>query len=459
MAHQITRLSVALGMALGLMGATGCTRSISSTPGDAPNLQQWVDTIKNKGPAREREPLPLLTEQEVFSYADHMTVSINPNPESAIARAGAAAAPAALDAKVLEALGVEQAGDEVAKSWVASAKAFRMDVANAEHAKIFADKLKVAAGVDASKADDKSQTPTAGTADATTAEKTSAATESTDAAQDEGDKPTRKRIRDKASDGESDEQAVPEKSAPEQNATAEATAPTTNAAVSDVAALVGQVAPAAQQTGLTLDQTLALIQSLKHAGRGNADVAEVFSQLAAQDSAARGWDRVTAAPQATAPLLVEALNAGVLGMAKSHETVLAATGAASATLVDDTLVSDAELLADNRPLRSPFDLPQTDTGNRSKQALRPDSTRPKQALESFPLDSLAMVGTIGHGAGMVALIMSPDKVVYRVGTGQYLGQQDGRVTGIDEGQVQLVELVQDGSGGWVEQPANIVLTE
>ena len=91
--------------------------------------------------------------------------------------------------------------------------------------------------------------------------------------------------------------------------------------------------------------------------------------------------------------------------------------------------------------------------------LRPDPNRRKEPLEQYPLDSLDMVGTIGKGAGLVALVMGPDKVTYRVRPGNYLGQSDGRVTSVREDGLELVELVPDGAGGWLERPASIALED
>lgn len=90
---------------------------------------------------------------------------------------------------------------------------------------------------------------------------------------------------------------------------------------------------------------------------------------------------------------------------------------------------------------------------------RPDPGRRKQTLEQFPLDSLDMVGTLGRGAGVIALVMAPDKVTYRVRPGVYLGQSDGRVTAVYEDRIELVELVPDGAGGWLERPATIALED
>ncbi len=90
---------------------------------------------------------------------------------------------------------------------------------------------------------------------------------------------------------------------------------------------------------------------------------------------------------------------------------------------------------------------------------RPDSDRRKQALEQFPLDALDMVGTIGKGSAQVALVMGPDKVTHRIVPGNYMGQADGRVTGVFENRIELVELVSDGAGGWLERPVSVSLDD
>lgn len=107
-------------------------------------------------------------------------------------------------------------------------------------------------------------------------------------------------------------------------------------------------------------------------------------------------------------------------------------------------------------LREPFS---DEWQDRDTGGLRPDPDRRKEALEMYPLDSLDMVGTIGKGPGLVALVMAPDKVTYRIRPGSYLGQSDGRATAVYEDRVELVELVPDGAGGWLERPASIALED
>lgn len=107
-------------------------------------------------------------------------------------------------------------------------------------------------------------------------------------------------------------------------------------------------------------------------------------------------------------------------------------------------------------LRDPFSPP---TSDQDGGGLRPDPNRRKEVLEAFPLDSLDMVGTIGSGSGIIGLVMGPDKVTYRVRPGNYMGLSDGRVTAVFEDRVEMVELVPDGAGGWLERQAKIALED
>jgi type IV pilus assembly protein PilP len=108
-------------------------------------------------------------------------------------------------------------------------------------------------------------------------------------------------------------------------------------------------------------------------------------------------------------------------------------------------------------LRDPFSLAFAAASGNSGP--RPDANRRKQILEGYPLDSLDMVGTIGTGAGQVGLVMVPEKTTYRVRPGDYMGQSDGRVTGVFEDRIELMELVPDGGGSWQERAATISLDD
>jgi type IV pilus assembly protein PilP len=95
----------------------------------------------------------------------------------------------------------------------------------------------------------------------------------------------------------------------------------------------------------------------------------------------------------------------------------------------------------------------------SNSGPRPDENRPKQPLEAFALDSLKMVGTVGGGATMEVLIKDPGGVIYRIHRNEYMGQNYGRVTAISDDRLDLVELIPNGNGGWMERPASIALSE
>ncbi|KAA0071920.1 pilus assembly protein PilP [Rhodanobacter sp. T12-5] len=95
--------------------------------------------------------------------------------------------------------------------------------------------------------------------------------------------------------------------------------------------------------------------------------------------------------------------------------------------------------------------------NSATNGPRPDANRAKQPLEMFALDSLKMVGTVGSGAGMEVLIKDPGGVIHRVHVNEYMGQNYGHVTAISEDHIDLVELVSNGNGGWMERPASIAL--
>lgn len=111
-------------------------------------------------------------------------------------------------------------------------------------------------------------------------------------------------------------------------------------------------------------------------------------------------------------------------------------------------------------LRDPFSASPAEQELAQSGGPQPDRDRPREPLEAFPLDSLDMVGTIGLGADVEGLIKDPDGVIYRVRTGNYMGQNFGRITMIDENHIELVELVQtDPSSNWMERPATIALDD
>ena len=96
------------------------------------------------------------------------------------------------------------------------------------------------------------------------------------------------------------------------------------------------------------------------------------------------------------------------------------------------------------------------SGGQSK--LAEHEKRVKEPLEAFPLESIQMLGTITQEKETFGLVKAGPNL-YRVRKGNYMGQNFGVITGIDEGQIKLKELVQDSGGEWVERNSALQLLE
>jgi len=93
-----------------------------------------------------------------------------------------------------------------------------------------------------------------------------------------------------------------------------------------------------------------------------------------------------------------------------------------------------------------------------KGGLAPDLRRPREALESFGLDQIKLVGHLRR-AGKETALVQVEKLVYQARVGNHIGQDFGRITRITENEVTLKELVQDASGAWVERETVLQLQE
>lgn len=125
----------------------------------------------------------------------------------------------------------------------------------------------------------------------------------------------------------------------------------------------------------------------------------------------------------------------------------------------------ASFVYDAHRLRAPFNKPvseakKAEEEEREKSKVRPDENRAKEYLESFALDTLRMQGTISRpDTSLEALIRDPSGSVVRVKEGSFMGRSHGRVTKINEAQVELIEIVPDGQDRWVERPRSLTLSE
>lgn len=89
----------------------------------------------------------------------------------------------------------------------------------------------------------------------------------------------------------------------------------------------------------------------------------------------------------------------------------------------------------------------------------PDPDRNKEELEYFPLDALRMVGTLEQEDTIYGVILGRDGTIYRVTVDNYMGQNHGRIINIEEEGIELLEIVPNGQGGWLERPTRVALAE
>ncbi|MEW6687902.1 MAG: pilus assembly protein PilP [Pseudomonadota bacterium] len=90
--------------------------------------------------------------------------------------------------------------------------------------------------------------------------------------------------------------------------------------------------------------------------------------------------------------------------------------------------------------------------------VQPDLNRPKEPLEAFPLEAIQMVGTLSQKSDVFALVKAGSNL-FRVKKGNYMGQNFGVITAIDESQISLKEVVQDSGGDWVERSTTLQMQE
>jgi type IV pilus assembly protein PilP len=101
---------------------------------------------------------------------------------------------------------------------------------------------------------------------------------------------------------------------------------------------------------------------------------------------------------------------------------------------------------------------ETTQSTSSAALLAPELQRRKEPLESFPLDTMSMVGSLVKQGQPVALVRV-DNLLYQVRPGNYLGQNYGKITKVGEADVVLREIVQDAAGEWIERTATLQLQE
>ncbi|MEE4290207.1 MAG: pilus assembly protein PilP [Cycloclasticus sp.] len=113
-------------------------------------------------------------------------------------------------------------------------------------------------------------------------------------------------------------------------------------------------------------------------------------------------------------------------------------------------------------LRNPFeklDEPQAIETMANAEGPGPDLEREKEELEAYPLDTLRMVGTLSKEGELWGLVKANDGVIHRVQSGNYLGQNFGKIVGVQDQQIELAEWVATTAGKWREREASLALVE
>jgi Tfp pilus assembly protein PilP len=118
----------------------------------------------------------------------------------------------------------------------------------------------------------------------------------------------------------------------------------------------------------------------------------------------------------------------------------------------DKLVEKPSQKPPEKPADKPAEKPE------DKPEIKPDESRVKQFLEGFSIDTFEMVGTLRNDRQLFALVSGAGGV-HRVKVGDFLGRNHGKILVIDDSKIDVVEIVPDGEGGWLERPRSLSLKE
>ena len=110
-------------------------------------------------------------------------------------------------------------------------------------------------------------------------------------------------------------------------------------------------------------------------------------------------------------------------------------------------------------LPDPFKPRKIASNEKKDDRIEKELTRRKEPLEAFPLESLTMVGTLARNKTTYALVRTPERDVFQVRAGNYMGQNYGVIIEIGDGELKLKELLQDGAGDWTERSSSLQLQQ
>jgi len=111
------------------------------------------------------------------------------------------------------------------------------------------------------------------------------------------------------------------------------------------------------------------------------------------------------------------------------------------------------------PFKAQTDQSSLAADNTNYSGPRPEEARRKEPLESFPIDSLKMVGLLQQSAQTWGLVRDPEGTIHRVQPGNFAGTNHGKIVTVKETKIDIVELVPDGLSGWVQRDAQLAMAE
>lgn len=123
----------------------------------------------------------------------------------------------------------------------------------------------------------------------------------------------------------------------------------------------------------------------------------------------------------------------------------------------ETFVYTADKSRD--PFRPQTDQSQLAVAETNYTGPRPENSRRKEPLESYPIDSLKMVGLLQQSSQTWGLVKDPEGTIHRVQPGNFAGQNHGKIVTVKETKIDIVELVPDGLSGWVSRDAQLAMAE
>ena len=112
------------------------------------------------------------------------------------------------------------------------------------------------------------------------------------------------------------------------------------------------------------------------------------------------------------------------------------------------------------PFRAQTDLAASPVAEQREYAgPRPEASRRREALESFDIDQLRMVGLLQQRNQTWGLVRDESGTIHRVQPGNYAGRNHGKIVSVSENRIDIVELVPDGLSGWVPREAQLAMAE